>query len=158
MACRQYGRASQGLSTHIVEISVVLNVAPTVEAGADQTVDEGDLVLFTGTLTDPGLADTHAIEWDFGDGSTTSDTLDPSHVYSDEGVYTVTLTVTDDGGGVGVDTLTVTVNKVASATPVCVDDYVSLSYGYMCFDRRTGLMSMDVIVTNTSETPISGPI
>ena len=41
--------------------------------------------------------------------------------------------------------------------PVSVDDYVSLTYGRMRFDRRTGLMSMDVVVTNTSAKTISAP-
>lgn len=33
--------------------------------------------------------------WDFGDGSKDSSTLNPSHVYSEKGVYTVSLTVID---------------------------------------------------------------
>jgi parallel beta-helix repeat protein len=90
------------------------NVAPTVDAGEDQTADEGDTVLFSGNFTDPGMNDTHTIDWDFGDGSpTVTGTLTPTHAYEDNGVYTVNLTVTDDDGGVGFDTLTVTVNNVA---------------------------------------------
>jgi len=90
----------------------VSNVAPTVEAGADQTVDEGSSMSFSGSFTDPCAEDTHTIEWNFGDGSFSSE-LNPTHDYDDNGVYTVTLTVTDDDGGVGTDTLTVTVNNVA---------------------------------------------
>jgi len=41
---------------------------------------------------------------------------------------------------------------------VCVDDYVSLTYGYMRFNRRTGLMSIDVMITNTSSQTIGGPL
>jgi len=91
----------------------IYNVAPSVNAGPDQTANEGDTVSFSGDFTDPGSDDTHTIEWDFGDGSTTLGTLTPIHVYGDNGLYTVTLTVTDDDGGVGTDTLTVTVNNVA---------------------------------------------
>ncbi|MBI4847458.1 MAG: PKD domain-containing protein [Nitrospirae bacterium] len=92
----------------------VLNVAPAADAGPDQTIDEGQTVLLGGGFTDPGSADTHTVEWDFGDGSpVVSGTLMPSHLYADNGVYTVTLTVTDDDGGVGSDTLTVTVNNAA---------------------------------------------
>ncbi|UCE36359.1 MAG: PKD domain-containing protein [Thermoplasmata archaeon] len=90
----------------------ILNVIPTVDAGPDQTVNEGEIVTFSGSYSDPGWLDTHTIEWDFGDGGTASGTLTPSHAYGDNGVYTVTLTVTDDDGGIGVDTMTVTVNNV----------------------------------------------
>jgi len=99
----------------------VYNVAPSVDAGIDQTADEGDTVVFSGSFTDPGIADTHTYSWDFGDGQTTSDTLTPTHEYGDNGVYTVTLTVTDDDGGVGVDTLTVTVANVAPTVTLTSD-------------------------------------
>jgi len=101
-----------GSDTDTVTVTIN-NVAPTADAGGDQTVDEGDTVTFSGSFTDPGTCDTHTIEWDFGDGSTASGSLNPAHIYGDNGIFTVTLTVTDDDGGVGVDDLTVTVNNVA---------------------------------------------
>ena len=104
--------------THLVWVTVD-NVAPTADAGADQTVNEGDTVSFSGTLTDPGTCDTHTIDWNFGDTYTDSGTLTPTHVYGDDGIFTVTLTVTDDDGGVGTDTVTITVNNVA---PTIVTD------------------------------------
>ncbi len=90
----------------------VANVAPAVDAGPDRTADEGSQVSFSGSFTDPGVVDTHVFEWDFGDGAVVSDTLAPSHVYGDDGVYTVTLTVTDDDGATGADTAVVTVMNV----------------------------------------------
>lgn len=91
----------------------ISNLNPVVEAGNDQSnVKEGDAITFSGSYTDSGSADTHIILWDFGDGATASDTLNPTHVYADNGVYTATLTVTDDDGGVGTDTLTINVNNV----------------------------------------------
>ncbi|MDY6837598.1 MAG: PKD domain-containing protein [Thermodesulfobacteriota bacterium] len=107
-------KVSDSQLEHTASTTVTVNnVAPTVEAGPDQTVDEGVNASFSGSFTDPGTLDTHTIEWNFGDEETASGTLTPSHVYKDNGVYTVTLTVTDDDGGVGSDTLTVTVNNVA---------------------------------------------
>jgi PKD repeat protein len=91
----------------------VRNVAPSVNAGPDRTVDEGTMVYMVGSFTDPGTLDTHTISWDFGDGGTADGTLMPVHAYGDDGVYTVTLTVADDDGGVGSDTRTVTVHNVA---------------------------------------------
>jgi PKD repeat protein len=92
---------------------MVTNVAPTVDAGIDQNADEGTPVNFQGGIFDPGFDDIHMIEWDFGDGTTASGTLTPIHTYADNGIYTVTLTVTDNGGAVGSDTLAVTINNVA---------------------------------------------
>ena len=87
----------------------VSNVAPVVEAGQDVTVLEGDPVSFAGAFTDPGVADGYTIAWALGDGATATGTLTPTHAYTAPGVYTVALTVTDDDGGVGTDTLAVTV-------------------------------------------------
>ena len=42
-----------------------------------------------------------------------SGTVSGSHVYADNGIYTVTINVTDDDGDFVVDTFTVTVNNVA---------------------------------------------
>jgi PKD repeat protein len=109
----------------------VNNVAPTANAGPDQTVDEGETVNFSGSASDPG-ADTLTYEWDFDDGDTASGTLTPTHVYCDDGTYTVTLTVTDDDGGVGTDTMVVTVNNVppvANAGPdQTVDENVTVDF------------------------------
>jgi PKD repeat protein len=100
-----------GVGTDTMTVTVD-NVAPTVDAGPDQTSNEGDPVICSGSFADPG-ADNHTIVWDFGDGASDSGTLTPSHVYADNGVYTVTLTVTDGDGGVGTDTMTATVDNVA---------------------------------------------
>jgi PKD repeat protein len=99
-----------GMDTLTVTVD---NVAPTVNAGSDEIGFEGEPVSFSGSFFDPGFLDTHTIEWDFGDGSSVTGALTPEHIYADNGVYTVTLTVTDDDGGVGTDTLTMTVNNVA---------------------------------------------
>ncbi|WP_455393077.1 PKD domain-containing protein [[Eubacterium] cellulosolvens] len=90
----------------------VNNVAPTVNAGPDQSVAVGEPVNFDGKFEDPGTKDTHTIEWNFGDGTTTTGTLTPTHEYQSIGTYTVTLKVTDDDGGVGSDTLKITVKSI----------------------------------------------
>jgi PKD repeat protein len=89
----------------------VNNVPPTVDSGSDQTVSSGDVVQFNGSFSDPSWLDTHTIVWDFGDGTTSSGNLTPTHKYDEGGKYTVTFTVTDDDGGSSTDTMTVTVKE-----------------------------------------------
>ncbi len=95
-----------GTDTTLVTVT---NAAPVVDAGPDRQVNEGEAVPFTGTFTDPGAGDTHDILWTFGDGGSFGGALTPTHVYSEPGSFLVTLVVTDDDGGVGSDSLTVTV-------------------------------------------------
>jgi|GEM_PF-3263772 len=114
------GGVGQKSTTHTVN-----NVAPTVVAGPNQEVNEGDVVsLAPATFTDPGILDTHTATIDWGDttssdggvtepSGSTDGTVDGSHVYADNGVYPVEVCVTDNDGGVGCDSLTVTVNNVA---------------------------------------------
>jgi hypothetical protein len=102
-------------STAQVTITVV---PPTyiVEAGENQTAQEGQAVAFEGSFTDPGKSENDVqftTTWNFGDGGTLTGTLTPTHTYADNGIYTVTLTVADSEGGIGSDWLLVTVTNVA---------------------------------------------
>jgi hypothetical protein len=131
---------TSGLSDSDTLQVTVSNVAPTVEAGANQTADEGESVsLDPATFTDPGTADTHTATIDWGDGTVeagtvnqANDTVSGSHVYADNGLFTVTVTVTDDDSGSDSDTFTVNVANVdpsveaGSNQNVAVDEMVSL--------------------------------
>lgn len=98
---------------------MVNNVAPVVNAGSDATIDEGGVFAGTGSFIDPG-ADTWTATVDYGDGTglqplalNPDKTFGLGHLYADNGIYTVTVGVTDDDGGVGSDLAVVTVNNVA---------------------------------------------
>jgi len=121
---------------------------------------EGEDLYFTATATDPG-SDDLTFFWDFGDGLSESRTYyndgvgpdpDPStggtfpfqvqdagtHIWGDNGVYTVTLTVTDDDGGI----LTlVTVARIANVAPMLTVVLDALAYDEA--DTATALASFD---------------
>ena len=131
-----------GFDTDTMTVTVS-NVAPVAGAGTDQSVDEGDTVNFSGTATDAGTGDTHTYEWDFDDGDTASGTLAPTHVFADNGTYTVTLTVTDDDGGFDTATMTVTVANVAPVANAGpdqpdVDEGETVNFSGTATDAGTG--------------------
>jgi streptogramin lyase len=102
-----------GEATDQVTVTVH-NVAPTVDAGPDQSQYWGLSLSFNGSATDPSQADTAAglnPTWDFGDGSPTASGLSTSHTYADPGSYMATLTATDKDGGVGSDQAQVAIDK-----------------------------------------------
>ena len=60
--------------------------------------------------------------WTFGDGSTSS-AQNPSHAYAAAGTYSVTLTVTDNGGATGSTTHSVSVTAPASGITLSTRGY-----------------------------------
>jgi len=61
------------------------------------TITPGQVVEFNGSGSVPGDGGIVSYKWEFGDGGTGSG-VHPLHTYAAVGAYTVTLTVTDDGG------------------------------------------------------------
>lgn len=120
-----------GSDCDALEVTVT-NVAPTVHAGADRTLNEGEtLALAPATFNDNGTLDTHTATIDWGDGSAVEPgtvtetpagppgssagadgTVAGSHLYLDDGAYTLTVCVTDDDGATSCDSLLVTVHNV----------------------------------------------
>lgn len=79
---------------------------------------------FTNTSTDDGSIVSWS--WIFGDGET-STVQNPSHTYTAAGTYTVSLTVTDDGGLTGTVSKPVTVSETPIGQTVTVSSLISSS-------------------------------
>ncbi|WP_324027975.1 PKD domain-containing protein [Maribacter sp. BPC-D8] len=85
-----------------------LSVPPTPVVSADPVLGNVPLnVNFTGSeSSDDESVD--LFEWDFGDGNSSTE-ADPSYTYTEIGVYTATLVVTDNDGQTGTKTIEITV-------------------------------------------------
>ncbi len=90
------------------DITTVTILGPEIDAGPDQTADEGQIVSFYPYFTGSEEVHTWTYEWDFGDGNT-ADTLVTTHFYAYGGTYYVTLTASDELDRHFVDSLVVTV-------------------------------------------------
>jgi PKD repeat protein len=136
--------------------STISNVAPTLSSTTLPTTgDEGSSLAFTVTAADVGVADTFTYLWAFGDSSSAT-TQSPTHAYTDEGTYTIGLTVTDDDGGTVTTSGSVVISNLAptatasgagtateggSVTYTCVGSDPgsdTLSYSWAFSDGGTG--------------------
>ncbi len=88
--------------------------APVANAGPAARGDEGSAVSFDGSASSDADGDPLTLTWDFGDGSPPVGGVTPSHVYADNGSYTVTLNVFD---GALISTATTTA-EIANVAPV----------------------------------------
>ncbi len=73
------------------------NVAPTAVVNGPYSGDVNASISFSSNGSSDSDGSIASYSWDFGDGAT-STSANPAHAYSSAGNFTVTLTVTDDGG------------------------------------------------------------
>lgn len=114
---------------------------------SDRTVDVANdpTVSFTNISTGNGTW-----HWNFGDGNTSTEE-NPSHTYSAEGIYIVSLTMTDMDGCTGsvVDTVTVLDNSVG------VNQYTDLTEKINIYPNPTnGFISIDSDFAERKDTEI----
>ncbi|MGQ0639840.1 MAG: PKD domain-containing protein [Gemmatimonadaceae bacterium] len=93
-------------------ITVVPNQAPTASINGPYAGNEGTTVVFSSAGTSDPNGDLLTYTWRFGDGGTSA-VANPSKSYSDNGTYTVTLTVRDPSGATATATTTATIANVA---------------------------------------------
>ena len=117
---------NEGCSTLTTRRKVVVNAAPEPQIDGPQRVAVGQAVTFDGGMSGDSDGAITGFEWDFGDGTVTGGVL-AAHRYETPGVFTVSLTVTDDAGvenSRATVTRQVTVNSPPSAglqapAPIC---------------------------------------
>jgi Ca2+-binding RTX toxin-like protein len=124
--------SNTGSATTTVQVdNVAPNVAPVVSLNEVTAIFEDGTATLSGTVTDPGTADTFTVDVDWGDGSgvqtislpasaagsqgftLTHQYLDDDPTATSSDSYTITATATDDDTGVGIATTTVQVDNVA---------------------------------------------
>jgi hypothetical protein len=124
----------------------VADVGPTLTLGATDvhTTDLGGTTTLTLAVDHAGSNDTEGVNIDWGDGTTSSDTValgqlniiqpdfsfslpsgteidfSATHVYANAGPYDVTVTDADGGGGSATQTTSETVNQASSGTGLTV--------------------------------------
>lgn len=98
-------------------IVLVPNQSPSINPISNATLNEGDSYLANNSFTDSDSTSWTAIV-DYGDGSgiqplmLSGTNFSLSHVYKNNGTYTVTVSVTDNQGATGSGTAIITVNNV----------------------------------------------
>jgi PKD repeat protein len=91
-----------------------MNMAPIAVVEANPTTGVPPLaVTFIGSNSTDDSGSISSYFWDFGDGMTSME-ADPQHTYGSAGQYEVVLTVTDEGGLTGTDTITILVGEEMS--------------------------------------------
>jgi len=88
------------------------NTPPVADAGGPYSANLNESILFDGSNSydmEGGLA----YFWEFGDGNS-SIQINPSHTYTSVGTFDVTLTVTDDGGLMDMDSTVVITSSATS--------------------------------------------
>lgn len=126
----------KGLSIIIMIIALSsITFAQQADFNSSDTAGCSPLAVnFTNTSDTAGNPNTILYTWDFGDGSSTVTTVNASHTYYNGGVYTVTLTMTDNFSTfTSTDTQDIYVTKTVSPsfsinTDVCAEEWLSFFY------------------------------
>ena len=92
------------------------NQPPTANVNGPYSGTVGNAVSFSSAGSSDPDGSIVGYSWDFGDGATSS-AANPTHTYSAAGVYTVTLTVTDDQGATGSASTTADITGGATNQP-----------------------------------------
>jgi len=114
------GNSDSNPATVSIDI-IAVNDPPVADAGSDQSAFVGETVNFDGSDSDDPDGSIVSYDWNFGDGATGSG-MTTIHAYAAVGIYTATLTVTDNGHLTDTDTVTITVTEQSTSSTMHVED------------------------------------
>lgn len=153
---------SSAQQTYLVSV-VVANDTPQAAMGpvpGEVAIDQ--VINFSGSASSDDIAIV-SYSWDFGDGSIGSSTPNPTHSYSVHGTYTVSLTVTDDGGLT--DTITTTIDvpnvgptAVATAAPTTVGTGQNINFTGSGSTDDAGIISYEWTFGDGSSSNLADPV
>ncbi len=140
--------AATGIARITISVDQPPNQSPRAVASADPLAGDAPLeVNFDGTASSDPDGSIVSYAWDFGDSnSDTGSTV--SHTYTQPGVYTAVLTVTDDGGAEATDRVTINVSQAANEKPIAVADA----------NPREGYLPLDVSFDASASSDADGSI
>jgi PKD repeat protein len=132
---------------------------PNADAGADQMVNEGDVVEFNGNGSFDPDGNITSYRWDFdssadsdGDGNPSNDIdaegLTPTYVYGDDGEFIVTLRVTDNENLSATDICNITVQNV-NPTVTIKSAIMDVEIGLRVAGRKYNNVSMSLYEDDT---------
>jgi PKD repeat protein len=107
-ATDSHGASSATASTTATVVSS--SGPPVANAGASQSANEGTAVQFGGSVAGGTAPFTYS--WSFGDGTSASGSLTPSHTYVSAGNFTVVLSVRDALNRVSTSTTSAAIGRV----------------------------------------------
>jgi PKD repeat protein len=129
------------------------NSAPVADAGPDQTAIVDESVTFDGSGSydiDDGIK---AYVWHFGDGTTASGEA-ATHVYANNGIYTVTLTVTDNSDEIDTDTAQVAV--VEQSALVMYVESIEMELSTKNAGKNEFTKALTIVTIFDGESPVNG--
>ena len=144
-----------------ITVSTPANQSPVASVSATPTSGLTPLtVQFTGGCTDSD-GSCVSYSWNFGDGSPTSTSQNPSHIYSSTGTFTAILTVTDDDGATGQNSTIISAsNSQSQAQKVSAGDHtcvLTTGGGMKCWGwNRYGAVGDGSTTNRTSPVDVSG--
>ncbi len=146
-------KGATGSNTIIVTVNP--NQAPTANAGPDKAASVGQTVSFNGSGSSDPDGSIVSYSWDFdaGDGiQENASGVTTSHAYSAAGIYTVTLTVKDNGNLTDTHTATVTVTDAPTNTMHVESIDMKVVRGFWIYRQ----VRATILITDSTGNPVSG--